>query len=59
MPDAVPTKEELIREQILAAGRQLLQQFGLRKTTMENIARVAGKGKISLHKRLTPCSSSF
>lgn len=49
MSDVTLTKEEAVREQILAAGRRLFQQFGLRKTTMEDIARAAGKGKSSLY----------
>ena len=38
-----------MREEILEASRGLFQKFGLDKTTMEDIAEAAGKGKSTLY----------
>lgn len=43
------SKEEQIKEEALLAAQKLFQQFGLRKTTMEDIAKVMGKGKSTLY----------
>lgn len=43
------SKEEQIREEALLAAQKLFQQFGLHKTTMEDIAKVMGKGKSTLY----------
>ena len=43
------TKEELIRQEVIDAARQLFQHFGLFKTTMEDIARQLNKGKSTLY----------
>lgn len=43
------TKEEILREKILAGAAKLFQKFGLEKTTIEDIAREAGKGKSTLY----------
>jgi len=43
------TKEEALRERILQAAQQLFQHYGLRKVTMDDIARAAGRGKSSLY----------
>jgi len=45
----VTSKDDIIRHAIVAAAQKLFQQFGLRKTTMEDIAKVVGKGKSSLY----------
>ncbi len=45
----VTSKDELIRDDILREAQKLFQQFGLRKTTMEDIARSMGKGKSTLY----------
>ena len=37
-------KDELIREEILKVAQKLFQQYGLKKTTMEDIAKALGKG---------------
>jgi AcrR family transcriptional regulator len=42
-------KDEEVREMILAAARRVFQKWGLNKTTMEDIAREAGKGKSTLY----------
>jgi AcrR family transcriptional regulator len=42
-------KDELIRSSIIDAAKKLFQQYGLGKTTMEDIARAIGKGKSSLY----------
>lgn len=42
-------KEEKIREEIVAAASKLFQQYGWHKTTMEDIAKAAGKGKSTLY----------
>jgi AcrR family transcriptional regulator len=43
------TKDELLREKILSGADRLFQKYGLSKTTMEDIAREAGKGKSTLY----------
>lgn len=45
----VLSKDELIRTEVLNAARGLFQRFGLFKTTMEDIAKAAGKGKSTLY----------
>ncbi|HLP16953.1 MAG TPA: TetR/AcrR family transcriptional regulator [Bacteroidota bacterium] len=42
-------KDEIIRAAILKAAENLFQRWGLHKTTMEDIAREAGKGKSTLY----------
>ncbi len=42
-------KDEIVRADILKAAEKLFQQFGLRKTTMEDIAKAMGKGKSTLY----------
>ena len=42
-------KEEVMREKVLGCADKLFQKFGLCKTTMEDIAREAGKGKSTLY----------
>ncbi len=42
-------KDEIIIQGIVEAAKKLLQQYGLNKTTMEDIARAAGKGKSTLY----------
>ena len=42
-------KEEIIRSEIVEAAGLLFQQYGLHKTTMEDIAKVTGKGKSTLY----------
>ena len=42
-------KDELIREEILKVAQKLFQQYGLKKTTMEDIAKALGKGKSTLY----------
>jgi AcrR family transcriptional regulator len=37
------------REEILAGARELLERFGFKKTTMEDIARKVGKSKSALY----------
>ena len=37
-------KEEIIRGEIVEVASKLFQQYGLFKTTMEDIAKAAGKG---------------
>jgi AcrR family transcriptional regulator len=43
------TKDELIKSAIIEAAQKLFQQFGLAKTTMEDIAKAVGKGKSSIY----------
>jgi len=43
------SKDDVIRAEILHAAEILFQKWGLKKTTMEDIAREAGKGKSSLY----------
>lgn len=49
MSTIATTKDELTREEIIRAARGLFQRFGLFKTTMEDIAKAAAKGKSSLY----------
>ncbi len=42
-------KEERIREAILGAAERLFRKWGIGKTTMDDIAREAGKGKSSIY----------
>jgi AcrR family transcriptional regulator len=42
-------KDEIVRTDIINAAEKLFQQFGLRKTTMEDIAKAMGKGKSTLY----------
>jgi AcrR family transcriptional regulator len=42
-------KDEEVKELILAAARKVFQKWGLNKTTMEDIAHEAGKGKSTLY----------
>jgi AcrR family transcriptional regulator len=44
-----PIKEDVIQEQILQAAKQLFQVHGLRKVTMDDVARAIGKGRSSLY----------
>lgn len=43
------SRDEHIKAEILKAAQKLFQQFGLNKTTMEEIAQAAGKGKSTLY----------
>ncbi|HEY9048766.1 MAG TPA: TetR/AcrR family transcriptional regulator [Ohtaekwangia sp.] len=43
------TKDEAIRAEVLKAARTLFQRYGFLKTTMEDIAKAAGKGKSTLY----------
>ena len=42
-------KDELVRNEILAQAQKLFQQFGLKKTTMDEIATACGKAKSTLY----------
>jgi len=43
------TKDEQMKKLIIEAAQKLFQQYGLSKTTMEDIAKFVGKGKSSLY----------
>ncbi len=43
------TKDDLVKESILNAAARVFQKWGLNKTTMEDIAHEAGKGKSTLY----------
>ena len=43
------TNDNKQKERILSAAKNLFSRFGLEKTTMEDIAKAAGKGKSSLY----------
>ena len=45
----VSAKEEIVKDDILREAQKLFQRFGLKKTTMEDIARSMGKGKSTLY----------
>lgn len=42
-------RDDSIKEEILREAQKLFQQFGLKKTTMEDIAKAMGKGKSTLY----------
>ncbi|GLU52925.1 TetR/AcrR family transcriptional regulator [Dyadobacter frigoris] len=44
-----PAKDEVIQQQILLAAKQLFQKYGLRKVTMDDVAKAIGKGRSSLY----------
>lgn len=43
------SKEEQLREEAITTAQKLFQQFGLQKTTMEDIAKAMGRGKSTLY----------
>ena len=45
----ITQKDEVVISEIIAGARNLFEKFGLKKTTMEDIAREVGKGKSSLY----------
>lgn len=47
MPEV--TKDDAVRDAILEAAKRVFQRWGLNKTTMEDIAREAKKGKSTLY----------
>lgn len=49
MRTADPIKLDQVRAEILRAAMNLFQKYGLDKTTMEDIAEAAGKGKSTLY----------
>lgn len=49
MTEIIETKDDIMRKSILEAAQQLFQEFGLGKTTMEDIARRIGRAKSSLY----------
>jgi AcrR family transcriptional regulator len=42
-------KDEIIVQDIINGAKKLMQQYGLKKTTMEDIAKAAGKSKSTLY----------
>lgn len=45
----IVAKDDSIRDEILKQAQQLFRQFGVKKTTMEDIAKAMGKGKSTLY----------
>ena len=43
------SKEEQLKEESIQAAKKLFRQFGLHKTTMEDIAKAMGRGKSTLY----------
>ncbi|OFX81451.1 MAG: hypothetical protein A2X12_00815 [Bacteroidetes bacterium GWE2_29_8] len=43
------TKEEIFRNEAVSAAQKLFQQYGLYKTTIEDIAKAMGRGKSTLY----------
>ncbi|MGX7689800.1 TetR/AcrR family transcriptional regulator [Flectobacillus sp. BAB-3569] len=48
MTDTLP-KDEIIIKEVIEAAKVLFQRYGLKKTTMEDIAKFVGKGKSTLY----------
>jgi AcrR family transcriptional regulator len=42
-------KEDIVKQEILTAAKRVFQKWGLNKSTVEDIAREAGKGKSTLY----------
>lgn len=42
-------KDDIIKDDILKEAQKLFQRFGIKKTTMEDIAKAMGKGKSTLY----------
>jgi len=45
----IVAKDDTIKDDILKEAQKLFQQFGVKKTTMEDIAKAMGKGKSTLY----------
>jgi AcrR family transcriptional regulator len=45
----IVAKDDTIKDEILKEAQKLFQQFGVKKTTMEDIAKAMGKGKSTLY----------
>ena len=43
------SKDEIVKKEILVEAQRLFQQFGLKKTTMDEIAEACGKAKSTLY----------
>lgn len=43
------TKDEIVKEEIIRQAQQLFKQYGLKKTTMDEIAAACGKAKSTLY----------
>lgn len=43
------TKDEIVKNEILQRAQELFQQYGLKKTTMDEIAAACGKAKSTLY----------
>jgi AcrR family transcriptional regulator len=46
---SIKEKDETVKDQILSAAMQVFKKWGLHKTTMEDIAKAAEKGKSTLY----------
>lgn len=49
MPTSITGQEDILAEQILKAALQLYQQHGIKKVTMDDVARVIGKTRTTLY----------
>ncbi len=47
--EAIISKDDVVLKEIINGARLLFEKFGLKKTTMEDIAKEVGKGKSSLY----------
>jgi hypothetical protein len=45
----IAVKDDTIKDDILKEAQKLFEQFGVKKTTMEDIAKAMGKGKSTLY----------
>ncbi|MCG8306858.1 MAG: TetR/AcrR family transcriptional regulator [Cytophagales bacterium] len=53
------SKDEIVREEIINHAQKLFQQFGLKKTTMDEIAEASGKAKSTLYHYFTSKEEVF
>jgi len=49
MSAIIPSKEDLVQQQILEAAKRLFQVYGLAKVTMDDVAKAIGKSRSSLY----------
>lgn len=54
-----PDEEDATRQRILDSARELYVEFGLRRTTMEDVAKKAGMGRATVYRRFSEKDQLF